>query len=423
MEMQNLLIHWLPVSALLCPLCCPHPGGGACLFLWHWIWSRLQSHGQSHWPECSRPNDSAVRPFPTPAGLKRLRSKLPYRPADKAILLLRLNLNEDGFVSSTFGSETGRMTTPTMADKLGLVVGDDTANIMALLERVAGIIDNVQTCQTRMEERQLELENSVKAIQADVVKLTINHTATSSTVDKLLEKTRKVSCHIKDVRVRVENQNIRVKKVETTQEELLAKNKFRVVIYQGDSEVSAVVDGKEPKEPKKSHQAAAAVEPDHFELPPESDEEYMVVEEATSSTAAKMKKSGLSRIESFKSTFSRENMTKTKENMSNKVDKIGERIISTERREKIRQSGERLKQSGSRFKETMVSHVPAKLKKERTVAEGQEGAEGLTENAAPVPPPKGRKSTSPDLAYTEVTKEAEDGGEEEVPMHNIKQLS
>ncbi|XP_029611360.1 caveolae-associated protein 4a [Salmo trutta] len=311
-----------------------------------------------------------------------------------------------------------------MADKLGLAVGDDTTSVMALLERVAGIIDNVQTCQTRMEERQLELENSVKTIQEDVVKLTVNHAATSSTVDKLLEKTRKVSCHIKDVRVRVENQNIRVKKVEITQEELLAKNKFRVVIYQGDSEVPAVAAGKEPKgpsQPKAPKPSAAEVEPDHFELPPESDEEYMVVEEA-SSTAAKMKKSGLSRIESFKSTFSRANMTKTKENMNSKVGQMGERIVSTERREKIRQSGERLKQSGSRLKESIASHVPAKLKKERTVAEGQEGAEGVTEDAAPIPPPKGRKSASPDLAYTEVTKEAEDG-EGEVPINDVKQLS
>ncbi|XP_064805602.1 caveolae-associated protein 4a-like [Oncorhynchus masou masou] len=304
-----------------------------------------------------------------------------------------------------------------MADKLGLAVGDDTATIMALLERVAGIIDNVQTCQTRMEERQLELENSVKTIQEDVVKLTVNHAATSSTVDRLLEKTRKVSCHIKDVRVRVENQNIRVKKVETTQEELLAKNKFRVVIYQGDSEVSAVAAGKEPKEPKDPKEpkpSVAEVEPDHFELPPESDDEYMVVEEA-SSTAAKMKKSGLTRMESFKSTFSRLNMTKTKENMSSKVGQMGERIVSTERRQKIRQSGERLKQSGSRLKESIASHVPAKLKKERTVAEGQEGAVGVTEDGTPVPPPKGHKSNSPKLA--------EDGVEEEVPMHDIKQLS
>ena len=120
--------------------------------------------------------------------------------------------------------------TRTMTEKLGSV--EDAGGIMALLERVAGIMDNVNATQQRMEERQLELENTVKSIQADVVKLTGEHTATSGTVDRLLEKTRKVSCHIKDVRVRVENQNLRVKKVEATQGDLLAKNKFRVVIYQ-----------------------------------------------------------------------------------------------------------------------------------------------------------------------------------------------
>lgn len=103
---------------------------------------------------------------------------------------------------------------------------------MALLERVAGLMDTVQTTQQRMEERQLELENTVKTIQTDIIKLTSEHANTSTTVDRLLEKTRKVSRHIKDVRVRVENQNVRVKKVEATQGDLLAKNKFRVVIYQ-----------------------------------------------------------------------------------------------------------------------------------------------------------------------------------------------
>lgn len=122
-----------------------------------------------------------------------------------------------------------------MAEKLGFVAATDepnALNILSLLERVAGIIDNVQACQQRMEERQLELENNVKIIQEDVSKLIREHTTTSVTVEKLLEKTQKVSCHIKDVRVRVEKQNIRVKKVEETQAELLNKNKFRVVIYQ-----------------------------------------------------------------------------------------------------------------------------------------------------------------------------------------------
>ncbi|TDG97616.1 hypothetical protein EPR50_G00227850 [Perca flavescens] len=307
-----------------------------------------------------------------------------------------------------------------MTDKPGMPTGggDDAGSIMALLERVAGLMDSVQTTQQRMEERQLELENTVKTIQTDVVKLTSAHATTSSTVDRLLEKTRKVSRHVKDVRVRVENQNIRVKKVEATQGDLLAKNKFRVVIYQGDQEVKAVAPGNEPAEPSSSTAARAEIEPDKFELPPESDEEYMVVEEADSASASREKKTGLTRIESFKATFSKENMSKTRENLGTKVNKFGERIVTAERREKIRQSGERLKQSGERLK--------AKLnpKKERTVAEGQEGAEGATEGAAeaaqPVPPPKGRKG-SPDAA-----KAAEDEGkaeDSEVPMYDMKQLS
>lgn len=306
-----------------------------------------------------------------------------------------------------------------MADKLGSA--EDPGSIMALLERVAGIIDNVQACQTRMEERQLQLESSVKSIQSDVAKLTSDHTATSSTVDKLLEKTRKVSCNIKDVRVRVENQNLRVKKVEATQADLLAKNKFRVVIYQGESEVQTLgASPKEIKEEEGESGAAAApaeIEPDKFELPPDSDEEYMVVEEADAASA-KLKKGNVKRFDSFKAAFSRENMAKSRENLGTKVKGIGERIVSSERREKIRQSGERLKES-------IAKSVPAKLKKERTVAEGQEGAEGAAEGDAPVPPPKGRKG-SPEKAYTETAVEATDEGKEaeaEVPMYDMKQLS
>lgn len=181
--------------------------------------------------------------------------------------------------------------------------------------------------------------------------------------------------------------------------------------------MKTVSPGNEPAEPGGSAgagaRARAEVEPDKFELPPESDEEYMVVEEADSA-AGRMKKSGLTRIESFKATFSKENMSKTRENLGSKVNKFGERIVTAERREKIRQSGERLK-------ETITKSVPAKLnlKKERTVAEGQEGAEGATEGAAPVPPPKGRKGT-PDAAKAAAEGKAE---ESEVPMYDMKQLS
>ena len=186
--------------------------------------------------------------------------------------------------------------------------------------------------------------------------------------------------------------------------------------------MKAITPGNEPAEPSGSGSARAEVEPDKFELPPESDEEYMVVEEADSSAAGRMKKTGLTRIESFKATFSKQNMSKTRENLGTKVNKLGERIVTAERREKIRQSGERLKQSGERLKETITKSVPAKLnlKKERTVAEGQEGAEGATEGAVPVPPPKGRKGSQDAARVAADEGKAE---ESEVPMYDMKQLS
>lgn len=181
--------------------------------------------------------------------------------------------------------------------------------------------------------------------------------------------------------------------------------------------MKSVAPGHEPSEASvgRASSRAEAVEADKFELPPESDEEYMVVEEADSSSITRAKKSGLSRIESFKATFSKQNMSKTRENLGTKVNKLGERIVTAERREKIRQSGERLKQSGERFKESMAN-VPAKLnlKKERTVAEGQEGAEGGADGATPVPPPKGRKGSPEKEAAAEAS---------EVPMYDMKQLA
>ncbi|XP_033841984.1 caveolae-associated protein 4b [Periophthalmus magnuspinnatus] len=289
-----------------------------------------------------------------------------------------------------------------MADKAA--GGDEAGGVMVLLERIAALVDGVQAAQSRMEERQTELENTVKSIQSDVIKLTNEHANSSATVTRLLEKTRKVSRHIKDVRVRVESQNLRVKKVEATQGDLLAKNKFRVVIYQGDQELKSVAAGSEPVEGGAAAPPPRHVEPDKFDLPPESDEEYMVVEEADSSAAARMKKSGLTRIESIKHTFSKENLSKTRENLGSKVNKLGERIVTAERREKIRQSGERLKEKLT-------------LKKERTVAEGQEGAEGAADTAQPVAPPKGRKGT-PEAAAGEGKAE-----EAEVPIYDMKQLS
>ena len=165
---------------------------------------------------------------------------------------------------------------------------------------------------------------------------------------------------------------------------------------------------------------ALDIEPDTYDIPADisSDEEYMVVEEADSTRATRLKKSGMKGIESIKAAFSKEGMTKTKDNLGTKFHNLGEKVVPPEKREKMHQAGERLKQSGERLKENIAKKAPTKesfrikLKKERTVAEGQEGAEGA-EEAEAVTPTKGRKS--PGVTYTEVVTETKREGPVEEP--------
>ncbi|TTH23516.1 Caveolae-associated protein 4a [Bagarius yarrelli] len=242
-------------------------------------------------------------------------------------------------------------------------------SILSLLERVSAIIDGVQASQQRMEERQHQLEGSVSAVQSELLKLVQNHGATATTVDKLLQKARRVSAHVKE----------------------------------GETEIPSVAVTKTPKD---AGLANVEVEPDEYEIPADlsSDEEYMVVEETESSSrAARLK-------QNIRAAFSKENMNKTRDrtrenlsktkeslsktgqNLGTKFNTLGEKIIPPEQREKMRQSGERLK-------ENLAKKAPSKdafrIKKERAVGEGEEGA---------VTPPKGRKAI-PEVTYSEVVTE------------------
>lgn len=173
------------------------------------------------------------------------------------------------------------------------------------------------------------------------------------------------------------------------------------------------------KTPKDAGLGNFEVASDEYEIPADlsSDEEYMVVEEAESSRAARLRQTGLKGIDNIRAAFSKKNMNKTRdrtrENFSKtkeslgktghtlgtKINTLGEKIIPIEQREKMRQSGERLKENIAK-KAPSKESFRIKLKKERAVAEGQEGAEaepGLTT-------PKGRK-TSLEVTYTEVVTE------------------
>src|SRR4029434_6961126 len=58
------------------------------------------------------------------------------------------------------------------------------------------------------------------------------HAITAASVQKLLQKSRRVSVHVKEVKTRVDKQNTRVRKVENSQAQLLTRSTFRVGLYQ-----------------------------------------------------------------------------------------------------------------------------------------------------------------------------------------------
>ncbi|XP_074844017.1 caveolae-associated protein 4 [Carettochelys insculpta] len=284
---------------------------------------------------------------------------------------------------------------------------DAAYTIVTVLDKVANIVHSVQESQKRIEERHREMENAIKTLQIDILKLAQTHSNTGYTVNKLLEKTCKVSSHVKDVRARVEKQSANVQKVEAKQEEMLRKNKFRVVIYQAESEcpssLSVIKDRTRGENPEEQF-----IPPDDLS----SDEEYYIEE----SRASRFKKSGMRRIDNIKKAFSRENMQKTRQNFGKKVTRLRTRIVTPERRERIRQSGERLKQSGIRLKKTISKAAPTKetfklseKAKERTGAEGQEGLQEAGVQAASAR--AGEEPVTEEISYTEViTKVKKDKG-------------
>ncbi|XP_062986275.1 caveolae-associated protein 4 [Elgaria multicarinata webbii] len=284
---------------------------------------------------------------------------------------------------------------------------DAAFTIVRVLDKVATIVDSVQASQKRIEERHREMEDAIKTIQIDILKLAQAHGNTGYTVNKLLEKTRKVSARVKEVRARVEKQSANVQKVEAKQEEMLRKNKFRVVIYQEDipcpSSLSVVKD-----RTRGGSLEDAFCPPDDLS----SDEEYFIEE----SKASRFKKSGMRRINNIKKAFSRENIQKTRQNFGKKVDRLRTRIVTPERRERIRQSGERLRQTGIRFKKNISNAAPTKetfkkhkTAKEQTVAEAQEG---IQESSVETAGESGdAEPATEEISYTEViTKVKKDKG-------------
>ncbi|XP_035507167.1 caveolae-associated protein 2a [Scophthalmus maximus] len=239
--------------------------------------------------------------------------------------------------------------------------------VVALLDKLVNMLGAVQDNQQRMEQRQADLEGAVRVVQGDVTRLSKTHVATANCVSKLLERSRKVSGHLKDVKERMDKQAVQVKRLEANHGHLLKRNHFKVIIFQEDNEIPSSVLVKDSlKTPQPSQYDAESTQPnpsitgsvDGFRandevlqtisLSSDEDEDFeayqneigMLAGEAelglgTSRTferrADKFKRSSLKKVDSLKKAFSRQSIEK-------KMTQISTKIVPPEKREKIKKS-------------------------------------------------------------------------------------
>ncbi|XP_006864118.1 PREDICTED: serum deprivation-response protein [Chrysochloris asiatica] len=221
----------------------------------------------------------------------------------------------------------------------------NAVTVLTLLDKLVNMLDTVQENQHKMEQRQINLEGSVKGIQNDLTKLSKYQASTSNTVSKLLEKSRKVSAHTRAVKERMERQSLQVKRLENNHAQLLRRNHFKVLIFQEENEIPASVFVKEPvpsavegkdglaDDNKSLEETLHTVDLSSDDELPHDEEalEDSAEEKIEESRAEKIKRSSLRKVDSLKKAFSRQNIEK-------KMNKLGTKIVSVERREKIKRS-------------------------------------------------------------------------------------
>ncbi|KAK1165846.1 caveolae-associated protein 2-like [Acipenser oxyrinchus oxyrinchus] len=261
--------------------------------------------------------------------------------------------------------------------------------VLTLLNKLVNMLDVVQENQHKMEHRQTEMDHAIHGIQSDMTKLSKSHSSTSNTVSKLLEKSRKVSVHMKEVKDKMDKQATQVRKLEANHAHLLKRNNFKVLIFQEENEIpsSAFVkdpvpyprgtEGEEPVDSNKSLEETLQtvnLSSDEEICPDEEEEGSLHEEKLEQSRAEKIKRSSLKRVDSLKKAFSRQNIEK-------KMSKIGTKIVSPEKREKIKKSltPNHQKTSSSKSSSFKVTPLTFNVKKNR---EGETSVTPNTPNAA-----------------------------------------
>uniref|UniRef100_A0A3Q2VSA8 Caveolae associated protein 1b n=1 Tax=Haplochromis burtoni TaxID=8153 RepID=A0A3Q2VSA8_HAPBU len=310
--------------------------------------------------------------------------------------------------------------------------------VLSLLDKIIGAVDQIQQTQSGLEARQQEMERTVTSIQGELTKLTKSHSTTSNSVNKMMEKVRKVSVNVKTVRATLEKQGGQIKKLENNEAELLKRRNFKVMIYQDEvkvpSKLSISKSMKVSESPGEEGEEGEKADKPHVDL--SSDEEGLEIEEAMEETRAeRIKRSSLQRVQNLKTVFSKEKMDKTRENLEKtkqktkenlektrhniekKMGKLGTRMsVNPERKQKMKTSSDKMKKAFTpdhvvyARSKTAVYKVPPFTFHVKKIREGAvevvQGTEMVEVSQDPEP-------------FSEVDAEAEEGGVEvEMEMMN-----
>ncbi|XP_028428249.1 caveolae-associated protein 2b [Perca flavescens] len=273
--------------------------------------------------------------------------------------------------------------------------------VLTLLDKLVHMLDAVQENQGKMEVHQVQMEGVVRGIQADMTKLSgrcgRGHSITvcvtgANTVSKHagqeLDKSRRLSVTMKEVRDKMERQGVQVKKLEANHAHLISRNHFKVLIFQEETEIPSTVFVKDPppfpreeilEEVDESVPGVAdsnrSEEGGLHSIDLSSDEDVgleaeLEEEEAwpqdlennpEKSRTEKLKRSSLKKVDSLKKAFSRQNIEK-------KMTKIGTKIVSQEQRDKIKQKTSSMSFSFGKHRSGSDSHpTEASLQEEEEV--------------------------------------------------------
>ncbi|CAL1612588.1 unnamed protein product [Knipowitschia caucasica] len=254
--------------------------------------------------------------------------------------------------------------------------GPNAITVLTLLDKLVLMLDSVQKDQHNMEVHQVQMEAVVRGIQADMTKLSKSHSHTANTVSKLLDKSRKLSVTMKEVRSQMDKQNVQVKKLEMNHNHLIDRNQFRVLIFQDQTEIPASVFVKDsPPFPRDDiteegegletggaglHTIDLSSDEEvGLEAEPEEDwsQDLDLELELGPTRAEKLKRSSLKKVDSLRKAFSKQNFEK-------KMTKIGTKLVSAEQKLKIKSPVFGLKKSQASAEVSEMFDVPEEIQEE-----------------------------------------------------------